>query len=118
MPQVFVVSKSVHDYSAAKDFGELVYLSEGPFDRFATSAIARIFNEKLARSMPEDYLLISGYTVMNCIASAIFAAMHKRVNLLLYRGKRYAERVILLGNTGSNSSSVGISGSCNEEVSL
>lgn len=100
MPRkVYIVNKSVHDFSAATEYGELVYLSEGSINRFDTSRIYRMFYPILKNSNKEDYILITGLTVMNLVAAFIFAMKHKRLNLLLfksYRGqKEYLERVLI-----------------------
>lgn len=91
MPAVFVVSKSAHDFSPARDFGELVYLSEGPMDRYAANNMYRQFITGLKDSRPEDYVLLCGLSTMNVVACSIFAHLHGRLNLLLFKGGRYKE---------------------------
>ena len=97
--KVYVTNRSVHDYSAAVEFGELIYLSEGSMNRFDTSKIYRLFYPILKDSSEEDYILVSGLTTMNLVAAFIFAIKHGRLNLLLfksYRGnKEYLERVLI-----------------------
>ena len=97
--RVYVVNKSVHDFSAAVEFGELIYLSEGSINRFNTSQIYRKFYPILKDSNKTDYILITGLTVMNLVAAFIFAIKHRRLNLLLfksYRGeKEYLERILI-----------------------
>lgn len=97
--RVYVVNKSVHDFSAAVEFGELIYLSEGSINRFNTSQIYRKFYPILKDSNETDYILITGLTVMNLVAAFIFAIKHRRLNLLLfksYRGeKEYLERILI-----------------------
>lgn len=103
--RVYVVNKGCHDHSDAKRFGELVYLSEGPINRYATSNMYREFYPLLKDSDKNDYILLTGLSVMNSIACAIFSSIHKRVNLLLYKvvrkeGERgyYVERAIVIGD--------------------
>ena len=99
MRKVFIVNKSTHDFSAATEFGDLIYLSEGSINRFNTSRIYRAFYPILKNSHEEDYILITGLTVMNLVAAFIFAMKHKRLNLLLfktYRNKKeYLERILI-----------------------
>lgn len=96
MAKVFVVNKSAHDFSPAEEFGELVYLSEGSMNRYAVNSMVRRFTEHLGMSEPTDYILPCGFGTMNLIASAIFSAKHKRLNLLLFKDKRYVERNVIL----------------------
>jgi len=91
MPKVFIVSKSSHDFSPASQFGELVYLSEGPMDRYAANNMARQFLPELRTSSPDDYILPCGLSTMNSVATAIFACIHGRLNLLLYKDRVYKE---------------------------
>jgi hypothetical protein len=88
VPKVYIVNKGAHDHSDAERFGELVYLSEGSINRYSTNNMYREFSEILCKSKPEDYILPTGLTIMSNIACAIFAIMHKRLNLLIYKASR------------------------------
>jgi len=92
MPTVFIVNKSSHDFSPAEKYGTLVFLSEGSMNRYATNHMIRIFSEKMKDSQPDDYIVPCSLNVMNSIACAIFAAKHKRLNLLLFKQGHYIER--------------------------
>ena len=98
MSNVFIVNKGAHDYSDAKRFGELVYLSEGDINKYSVNKMYRAFAVRLRRSQPDDYILISGLTVMACIACSCFAFLHHRLNILLFKNNRYVERRIMLEN--------------------
>lgn len=93
---VYVVNKSSHDFSAAKHFGDIVFLSEGPMNRYATNNMHRVFDVIMRDSNKEDYIVPCSLNVMNSIASAIFAKKHGRINLLLFKEGRYIERNIIL----------------------
>lgn len=95
MPRVFVVNRSGHDLSKAQQFGELSFLSEGPMSRYATNNIHRQFREGLKESSPDDYLLLCGLNVMNCIACTEFSFKHGKLNLLLFKDGRYIERNLI-----------------------
>jgi len=84
---VFVVNKGFHDYSPAEAFGELVFMSTTPsgISQYHTSTMARLFQPYIIASNAEDYILVTAYTVMVSVASAMFAAKHKRLNLLIYK---------------------------------
>jgi len=91
MPRVYVVNTSGHDISDAERYGELVVMTEGTVDKFNITIMLRAFNEHLAYSTSDDFILVSGPTVMNCIACAMFAAKHGCLNLLLWRYERDGE---------------------------
>lgn len=85
----------------AEKFGQIIYLTESSYNRFSTGKMYRAFKKSLKDSDPEDFLLISGLTIMSCIACGMFAAKHKRLNLLLYNSgpnvdEGYVKRVIIL----------------------
>jgi len=93
------VNKGGHDHSDAERFGELVYLSEGSINRYATSVMYRDFAQILKDSHEDDYLLPTGLTIMSVIACSIFARLHGRLNLLLFKSgkeKYYVERSVLI----------------------
>lgn len=93
MPNVFIINKSSHDFSPAEKFGKLIYLSEGPLNRFDTNNMIRIFKpilEKNANS--DDYILLTSLTTMCVIVASIFSDMFGSLNLLIWKDGRYVER--------------------------
>jgi len=96
MSKVYVVNKSSHDFSKAEAFGELVFLSEGPVNRYATNQMHRMFTEVMSESNGYDYIVPCSLNVMNSIACAIFACKHGKLNLLLFKQGEYLERNLLL----------------------
>jgi hypothetical protein len=92
MPKVFIVNNSSHDFSAAEKYGRLVFLSEGPMNRYATNSMIRLFEEGMKDSSPNDYIVPCSLNVMNSIACAIFAHKHGKLNLLLFKEGTYIER--------------------------
>ena len=94
MPEttVYIVNKSTHDFSAAEKFGRVIFLSEGPMNRYATNNMFRIFKEVMKDSQPEDYIVQCALNVMNSIACYLFASKHGRLNLLLFKDGDYIER--------------------------
>jgi len=89
---VYIVNKSSHDFSAANEFGEIVFLSEGPMNRYATNSMIRQFTDVMKESGEHDYIVPCSLNVMNSIACAIFARKHGKLNLLLYKNGGYIER--------------------------
>ncbi len=96
MDKVFIVNKSSHDFSSAEQYGELIYLSEGSMSRYATSNMHRAFTEKMKGSKETDHIVPCSLNVMNSIASAVFAVMHGRLNLLLFKSGSYIERNLVI----------------------
>ena len=84
-PTVWVINRSSHDYSGAERFGTVRVLSDGPVNRYATGKIFRAFAFSLRESKPSDYILLTGLTVMACIACSIFAVKHKTLNMLIFK---------------------------------
>lgn len=92
MSKVFIVNKSSHDFSAAEKYGTLVFMSEGPMNRYATNSMVRLFTDAFADSERSDYIVPCSLNVMNSIACAIFAHKHGCLNLLLFKDGSYIER--------------------------
>ena len=96
MPKVFIVNKSSHDFSPATQYGELVFLSEGPMNRYATNNMHREFSSAMKDSSEHDHIVPCSLNVMNSIACALFARKHGRLNLLLFKEGNYIERNMVL----------------------
>lgn len=100
MPNVFIPNKSVHDFSAALPYGDLIFLSEGNIRKYETNNIYRKFYDLLKDSKPDDYLLVTGLTSLNLVACYILTKMHGRINMLLFKPgkggkKEYLERILI-----------------------
>ena len=83
--KVFIVNDSGHDFSRASFFGTLIPLSHGTIDKYDVTKMSRTFEPFLTTSSPLDYILCSGPAVMNMVVCAMFASLHHRINLLLWR---------------------------------
>jgi len=96
--KVYVVSKGFHDFSPAEEHGELVFLSVEPLAKTAVSNMLRMFLPKMANSKEDDYIAISGLSVMCSVACVIFALKHRCLNLLLFDAatERYVKRSLIL----------------------
>lgn len=98
MPKIYVVNNSGHDFSAAKQHGELVFLSSGSIPRYNINQMYREFSNILRHSDADDFILCTALTQMNMVAAAIFAHLHGRVNLLIHKDRGYVIREIDLTN--------------------
>ena len=96
MAKVYVVNRSSHDFSPAEEYGELVFLSEGPMNRYSTNNMHRLFKDAMKESEPADHIVPCSLNVMNSIACAIFAVKHGRLNLLLFKQGTYIERNMVI----------------------
>lgn len=96
MPTVYIVNRSSHDYSAAEKYGELVYVTQGVLDVFAANNHSRHWMYALKDSKPEDYILLSSLNIVCSIGCSIFAMMHGRLNLLMYRKGKYVSKDLYL----------------------
>lgn len=94
--KVYIVNKAGHDFSSARKFGELTYLSEGPINRYSLTAMYREFSDKLKDSSPDDFIVPTGYSIMTMVAAVIFAHKHGRINVLLYKEGNYMARNLVL----------------------
>jgi len=94
--KVYIINKGGHDFEDAARFGDLVYLSEGRISPFAITNMYRTFSEYIGGSSSEDFILLTGLPVMQAIACSMFAWMHGRLNLLLFKDGRYITRTVLM----------------------
>lgn len=113
--KVYVVNLSAHDFSPAEEFGELVFLSEGPMNRYSVNNMYRLFESLMKDSSPDDYIVPCSLNVMNSIACAIFAHRHGRLNLLLYKSGIYIERNLVFGKGGDTCAYHGANSEAMEE---
>lgn len=95
MSKVYVTNKGGHDYSAARRWGPLVYMTEGQLSKYDTGQMFRECSEALANSEPDDWILLTSLTTLCSVACAIFAHRHGRLNLLIFRDDGYVERKIV-----------------------
>lgn len=95
-PSVFIVNKSSHNFHEAENYGNLIYLSEGSINRYATNNMYRAFIDRMKDATPDDYIVPCSLNVMNSIACAIFARRFGRLNLLLFKNGNYVERNLII----------------------
>ncbi len=87
MPRVYIPNKSSHNYEMAKQYGELVYVTEGNVNRYATNKLYRQVSEALADSSPDDYIVITGLPELQIILTSCFVRRHGKLNLLLFQSR-------------------------------
>jgi len=100
--KVYVVNKGSHNFSSAEKYGRLIYMTEGYQPKFSVAAALRRFQFSMQDSHEDDHILLTGLSVLNCIACSLFTLKHSRLNLLLFNGKGYVERTLLLDEKGED----------------
>lgn len=103
MPKVFIINNSGHDYSDARRYGELIYLTKGIVAPFKTNLHYRELSEKMKHATPEDYILITSLASLNCIAGWIIGTLGFPLNMLIYKENKYIVKKLyptLIGDKG------------------
>ena len=100
MPKVYVVNKGFHDFGSAERYGRLIYMTEGYQPKFSVAAALRRFQFCMQDSELEDWILLTGLSVLNCLACSVFALKHNRLNLLLFNGDGYVSRTVIIDQKG------------------
>jgi hypothetical protein len=98
--RVYVVNQGFHDFSSAEKYGRLIYMTEGYQPKFSVATALRRFQFCMQESEQEDWILLTGLSVLNCIACSVFALKHNRLNLLLFDGKGYVTRTVIIDRQG------------------
>lgn len=110
MPKVFIINKSGHDFSSARKYGELIYLTEGLLASYKSTLHYRQLADKMKDAKPDDYILITSIASVNCIAGWIVGTLGFPLNMLIHSSKdnRYVERKLfpeLLNSTNNKGES-------------
>lgn len=93
--KVFIPNKGFHDYTDAKRFGQLVFVTKGTQNKYGVSNMARCWDAALKDSTPQDYILITSLSILSSIGAGAFASKHGgKVNFLLWQKDRYIERTV------------------------
>lgn len=91
--RIFVVNFAGHDFSKAFEYTGLpqeeaqINITEGNVDVFDIHRVVYTIKEKIKQSKEDDYLLLAGSIVLNCIAFSLWLERHGMVNLLIYNSK-------------------------------
>ena len=83
-----------HDYSPAREHGILVAITSGNYAIFKTDRLREEIIGALTLSTPNDFLLLSGSSIIAGICMAVWLLQHETVNLLLYdrSARKYVKR--------------------------
>lgn len=95
-PTVFILNKGCHDFSAAEQYGNIVFCTEGFLPKYQTTQMVRELEICMTDCHQDDYILLTSLTTLCSIACALFSHKHGRLNLLLHGKDGYIERKIVL----------------------
>lgn len=85
MRRIYVVNDSGHDFSSARNYeGELVILTNGKVNIFATDRIKNEMEEKMSDASPGDYILLSGNAILNVLASLVLIGKIGEIGFLIF----------------------------------
>lgn len=94
--KVWIVNDAGHDFSCAQKFGELIVLTEGLVNIFDVDRIQATLVQKLAEFKKDDFLLLTGSTILNVLAVGIIQHKYDFAQVLIYNAKyrKYVPREI------------------------
>lgn len=87
MRKVLIVAGSAKDYSSAKKFGELLFVSYGSQNLLNISRHIADFQNILSTLDEAPYLLISGYAALNALLIMSALEFWDEVELLIWDAK-------------------------------
>ena len=94
MSKVFVPNRGPHDYSAAWDFGELIFCTEGTINRRDFATMQATLEKAMQSATEEDFILLTSLTSLCAVACSIFAVRFGCLNLLVHEDGEYLERFL------------------------
>ena len=82
---VWIVNNSGHDFSPAYEYGDnLYYLTNGRVNIFKTHKVINEIKGKMQNFRKDDWLLLSGNSILCVIAVQVALAMYGQVKVLIY----------------------------------
>lgn len=88
MAKVFIVNDMNHDFTKAKEHGELVYVTTGKVPIFKTDVANNMLRQGLKDfDIDKDFLLLSGPAILCIMASHIVVDGDKPIQLLVFDAK-------------------------------
>lgn len=98
MPNVYIPNLGYHNYEDAKRFGELVPLTDRKkgVNVFAVDNLVASLTERLRDATGEDYVLLSGYNLINIVVAHYFLRKFGRVKVLMWEGNAHKYKELTL----------------------
>lgn len=92
MPNVYITNYTGLDFAKAEKFGErFKNLTRGYFDVKSVSQINDMVVDQIRAADKEDYVLIAGPTILNCIVIFLWIKYHGMCKTLVWKKKKDAE---------------------------
>lgn len=92
MNQVYILQDGGHDYTAAEDFGTLVFCADHAVNRWNISAMYELLMDAMQDAKKDDLILISSLATFCCVATAIMVERFGEVHYLIYKDGKYIQR--------------------------
>lgn len=83
MSNIYIVNHAGHDYSAAEKWGTLISITTGHVSPGSLDRLLYDIALHLSKSTPSDWLLPSGFQILNVLASAFWVRKHGELKLLV-----------------------------------
>lgn len=99
--RVFVTNFAGHDFEAAKQYGEIYWITKGYVSFQSLDRVKFLITEQVVKSDKEDWLLLAGTPIISVIAALTWFALHKKVKLLVFDKKgdgKYRQLIISESN--------------------
>ena len=95
--RVWVPNEGQHRYESAREFGELVFMSKNRVNVFSIDNLtAMLVSQVKDTATKNDFVLISGYAVVNSIVIHFFLKKFGFVRLLTWEGNKRKYCVLTL----------------------
>jgi len=96
MRKVLVVAGSAKDFSSAKRYGELLFVSYGSTNLTNLSRHIADFQRILSTLEEAPYILVSGYAVLNALLIMCALEFYKEIEVLIWDAKKKTYSDVLL----------------------
>lgn len=96
MSKVFIANYSAHDYSSAEQYGEIHYITKGYVSFYSLDRVRVGITQNILKTSPDDYLLLSGTSLICTMAGMIWILIHGKINILTWDSKKKAYRPLTI----------------------
>lgn len=88
MTKVYITNNTLHDFTLAEKYGELVDVTKGKAPIFKTDVMKEIVYKALESFKDDDYLLISGPAIISVISFDVLRRKgHDTIKCLIFDAK-------------------------------
>ena len=87
MAKVYIANNHIHDFKPAAKYGELVDVTKDKAPIFKTDVMKHILEEALADFKKDDYILLTGPTLLCVMITTILARKFDTIKYLVFDAK-------------------------------